>query len=98
MLSRITSRLSFPRGILPLLPVAPLIVSVVGVTTAMVIAMLGVSQLQQTANAEARRRAVVLSATLQYGSSLSQRTDAPSFWLASRAGRPPSSCSSIVMG
>lgn len=55
---------SVPRGILPLLPLAPAIVSVVGITTAVVIAVLGISQLQETGDAAANLRADALSATL----------------------------------
>ena len=53
-----------PRGNLPLLPVAPAIVVLVGITAAVVIALLGISQLQDTADDAARLRASVLSATL----------------------------------
>jgi signal transduction histidine kinase len=57
-------RLLSPRGNLPLLPIAPAIVVVVGITTALVIAVLGISQLQATGDDAARLRADVLSATL----------------------------------
>ncbi len=57
-------RLFIPRGNLPLLPIAPIIVVVVGITTAVVIAVLGISQLQATGDDAARLRADVLSATL----------------------------------
>ena len=53
-----------PRGILPLLPIAPAIVVLVGITTALVIAVLGISQLQQTADDEARLEARAISATV----------------------------------
>ncbi len=46
-----------PRGTLPLLPIAPAIVVLVGITTALVIAVLGVSLLQQTADDEAQLQA-----------------------------------------
>jgi signal transduction histidine kinase len=49
---------------LPLLPVAPAIVVVVGLTTAVVIAVLGISQLQATGDDAATLRAGVLAATL----------------------------------
>jgi signal transduction histidine kinase len=55
---------SAPRGNLPLLPIAPAIVVLVGITTAVVIAVLGISQLQGTADDAANLRAEVLSATL----------------------------------
>jgi len=55
---------SMPRGSLPLLPIAPAVVVLVGITTAVVIAVLGISQLQTTADDEARLRAGALSATL----------------------------------
>jgi signal transduction histidine kinase len=55
---------SVPRGILPLLPLAPAIVVVVGITTALLIAVLGISQLQATGDDAARLRAHALSATL----------------------------------
>src|SRR5580698_5578407 len=53
-----------PRGILPLLPIAPAIVVLVGITTALVIAVLGISLLQQTADDEARLEARAISATV----------------------------------
>jgi signal transduction histidine kinase len=53
-----------PRAVLPLLPVAPAIVVVVGITTALVIAVLGISQLQATGDDAATLRADALSATL----------------------------------
>ena len=55
---------SAPRGNLPLLPIAPAIVGLVGITTAVVIAVLGISQLQGTADDTANLRAEVLAATL----------------------------------
>ncbi len=56
--------LPVPRGILPLLPIAPAIVVVVGITTALVIAVLGISLLQQTADDEARLQARAIAATV----------------------------------
>jgi signal transduction histidine kinase len=53
-----------PRAGLPLLPTAPAIVVVVGITTAVMIAFLGISQLQQTSDAAMNLRAQVISATL----------------------------------
>jgi signal transduction histidine kinase len=53
-----------PRGILPLLPIAPAIVVVVGITAALVIAVLGLSLLQQTADDEARLQARAIAATV----------------------------------
>ena len=52
------------RGILPLLPIAPAIVVAVGITTAVVIAVLGISQLQQTSDDAAMLRAAALTGTL----------------------------------
>jgi signal transduction histidine kinase len=53
-----------PRAALPLLPIAPAIVVVVGISTALVMAVLGVSQLQATGDDAATLRADALSATL----------------------------------
>jgi signal transduction histidine kinase len=53
-----------PGAALPLLPIAPAIVVVVGITTAVVIALLGISQLQATSDDGATLRADALSATL----------------------------------
>lgn len=53
-----------PRFTWPILPLAPAIVIVVGITTAVVIALLGLSQLQQTSDEASSLRAAVLSATL----------------------------------
>jgi len=50
--------------VLPLLPLAPAIVVVVGITTALVIAVLGISQLQATGDDASTLRADALSATL----------------------------------
>jgi signal transduction histidine kinase len=58
------AKLSSPRGSIPLLPIAPAIVALVGITTALVIAVLGISQLQATADDAASQRADALSATL----------------------------------
>jgi len=52
------------RFVLPLLPIAPLIVGVVGLSTAVALAFLGISQLQETSDGAARLRAEALSATL----------------------------------
>lgn len=52
------------RAGLPLLPIAPVIVVVVGLTTAVMIALLGIAQLQQTSDAAMALRAKTLSATL----------------------------------
>jgi signal transduction histidine kinase len=54
----------FPRGILPILPIAPAIVVVVGLGAALVIALLGLSQLQETSDDASSLRAEALSATL----------------------------------
>ena len=51
-----------PRAALPLLPIAPAIVVVVGITTAMVMAVLGISQLQATGDDAATLRAVGVTA------------------------------------
>src|SRR5262245_45077160 len=53
-----------PRGNLPILPIAPAVVVLVGITTALVIAVLGISQLQATGDDAARLRVDALSATL----------------------------------
>ncbi len=53
-----------PRAVLPLLPIAPAIVVLVGLTTALVIAVLGISQLQATGDDAATLRADALSAAL----------------------------------
>jgi signal transduction histidine kinase len=53
-----------PRGVLPLLPIAPAIVVVVGITTAVVIAFLGIAQLQVTNDEAMSLRAQAISATL----------------------------------
>jgi signal transduction histidine kinase len=54
----------WPRGSLPLVPLAPAIVIVVGIATAVAIALLGISQLGKTSDQAAGLRAEVLSATL----------------------------------
>jgi signal transduction histidine kinase len=53
-----------PRFTWPILPLAPAIVIVVGITTAVVIALLGISQLQRTSDDAASLRAAALSATI----------------------------------
>ncbi|MEO7331271.1 MAG: sensor histidine kinase, partial [Minicystis sp.] len=58
------SPLRIPRGVLPILPIAPVIVVIVGITTAVVIAFLGISQLQETNDDAARSRAEAISATI----------------------------------
>lgn len=58
------SPLRIPRGVLPILPIAPVIVVIVGITTAVVIAFLGISQLQETNDEAARSRAEAISATI----------------------------------
>jgi hypothetical protein len=54
----------FPRGILPLSPIAPAIVVVVGITAAVAIAVLGISQLQATSDDAAQLQAQVLAGSL----------------------------------
>ena len=49
---------------LPLLPIAPAIVVVVGLGAALLIAIIGISQLQATSDEAARRSADALAATL----------------------------------
>jgi signal transduction histidine kinase len=56
--------ISSPRGSLPLLPIAPIIVVLVGITTAVVIAVLGIARLQVSSDDAAALRADALSATL----------------------------------
>jgi signal transduction histidine kinase len=65
------------RGALPLLPIAPAIVLVVGLTTALVIAVLGISQLQATGDDAAKLRAEALAATLaaRLGSTAEDRSE-----------------------
>src|SRR5689334_14248370 len=59
------ARLPSPRGILlPLSPIAPAIVVVVGITTAVLIAFLGIDQLQVTNDEAMSVRAQAISATL----------------------------------
>ena len=53
-----------PRFTWPILPLAPAIVIVVGITTAVIIALLGISQLQRTSDEAASLRAAALSATI----------------------------------
>ena len=53
-----------PRGDLPLLPIAPAIVVVVGILTAVAIGLLGITQLQSTSDEAAGLRANVIAATL----------------------------------
>ncbi len=54
----------FPRGILPLLPIAPVIVVAVGVSIAAAIAVLGIAQLRVTSDEDASLRADALAAAL----------------------------------
>ncbi|AKT43357.1 sensor histidine kinase [Chondromyces crocatus] len=54
----------WPRGSLPLVPLAPAIVVIVGVTTAVIIALLGSGQLKKTSDQASALRAEVLAATL----------------------------------
>ena len=54
----------FPRFTWPIVPLAPALVVVVGITTAVVIALLGISQLQRTSDEAASLRAAALSATI----------------------------------
>lgn len=53
----------FPSG-LPLLPVAPLVVLAVGLATAVIVALLGISQLARTSDDAAAVRAEIVAATL----------------------------------
>jgi signal transduction histidine kinase len=76
---------SFPRGALPLLPVAPAIVVIVGLTTALVIAVLGISQLQTSVDDAARLRAEVLAASLAARLGATATEDRPA--LLARAAR-----------
>ena len=52
------------RGDLPLLPIAPAIVVVIGILTAVAIGLLGITQLQQTSDEAASLRAEVIAGTL----------------------------------
>jgi len=58
------SPVRWPRGSLPLVPLAPAIVVVVGIATAVAIALLGIGQLGKTSDQAAGLRADVLAATL----------------------------------
>ncbi len=53
-----------PRFTWPILPLAPAIVIVVGITLAVLIALLGISQLQRTSDEAASLRAAALSSTI----------------------------------
>ena len=74
-----------PRFTWPILPLAPAIVIVVGITTAVLIALLGLSQLQQTSDEAASLRAAVLSATL--AARLSSTTSGDESEVVGRAAR-----------
>ena len=54
----------WPRGTTPLVPLAPAIVIVVGIATAVAIALIGISQLAKMSDQAASLRAEVLAATL----------------------------------
>ncbi|HVY44499.1 MAG TPA: sensor histidine kinase, partial [Minicystis sp.] len=58
------ARFRLPRGVLPLLPVAPAIVVILGVVAAAAIALLGIQKLRQKSDEAAALRADALAVTL----------------------------------
>ncbi|WP_437333626.1 sensor histidine kinase [Sorangium sp. So ce394] len=68
----------WPRGTMPLVPLAPAIVIVVGIATAVAIALIGIRQLARMSDQAASLRAEVLAATLAarlHGTADAERTE-----------------------